>query len=78
MTVNFVTMHGVFAIGAEGVNNKYAVYTPDNTKDFYFPFVTAAAMLEHGKTQREIATWDTNYWTIVEGVPTWKKINEVR
>jgi hypothetical protein len=71
LTANYVTMHGVFAIGAEGVSNKYAIYTPDNEKDFYFPFADGDAMLAHSKTQRELATWNTTYWTITNGVPTW-------
>ena len=39
----------------------------------YAAFVGAEAMKNDAAAQAEIATWDTTYWTIVEGVPTWNK-----
>ena len=36
-------------------------------------YVGAEAMKNDAAAQAEIATWDTTYWTIVEGIPTWNK-----
>ncbi len=62
-TVNEDGTHSKFAAccGAYAGSQNYAAYT------------SAAAMKSDTAAQTELATWDTAYRTIVEGVPTWNK-----
>ena len=39
----------------------------------YAAYTSAEAMKNDTAAQTEVATWNTIYWTIVEGVPTWNK-----
>ncbi|MBO5277124.1 MAG: hypothetical protein J6B05_00550, partial [Clostridia bacterium] len=39
----------------------------------YAAYTSAEAMKNDTAAQTEVATWNTTYWTIVEGVPTWNK-----
>ncbi|MBQ3572004.1 MAG: hypothetical protein IJA15_04160, partial [Clostridia bacterium] len=73
-SVSYVTMHGVYALVPTGCMSNGILDAEDKATELFFWFESATDMLSHSKTQREIASWSTDYWTIVDGVPVWREI----
>ena len=71
-TVNYVDLQGVYAWTPTTISMNYVrEYLGEN--EVHGAFATAAEVAKKAAIQAELATWDTNYWTIVNGVPTWNK-----